>query len=56
MINEVHGGSEEGFAFPLTGLATQGQGDMGFPGAGRSHEDNVLFLLDELEIEEVEDF
>jgi hypothetical protein len=29
---------------------------MGFPGTGRPHEDNVLFLMDEAEIEEVEDF
>ena len=55
MVDEVHGGGEEGFASPLTGQATQSQGDMGFSCAGRTHEDDVLFLMDETEIAEIED-
>ena len=55
MINEIHGGREEGSAFPLTGQAPQSQGDMCLSGTGRSHEDNVLFLMDETEVAEIED-
>ena len=55
VIDQIHGGGKEGFDALQTGLITQGQSDMGFPGSRRSHEDDILFLLDEAEIKEVED-
>ena len=52
VIDKVHGGGEVSFYALLTGVIAQSEGDMGFTGAGRSHEDGIVFLFDKGEIKE----
>src|SRR3954462_4990412 len=48
LMNEAGGGSEGNGEPPLTGGKTQGQGNMGLPGAAVSEDDNVVVGNNEL--------
>jgi len=55
LVNQIHGCGEECLDAMLTRMITESQTNMGFPGSRRTHEDGVLFLLDEMEIKEAKD-